>query len=109
MRISDWSSDVCSSDLLPEPVVVRVPDESRRPGVAQPAAPELLAHRGAPDIPHPACLAVVEEPLAVPEELLGAPVDVPGEEGAALPQRSEERRVGKACVSTYSFRGRRDH
>src|SRR3546814_2874389 len=29
MRISDWSSDVCSSDLLEELVLLLVPDDAR--------------------------------------------------------------------------------
>src|SRR3546814_3511250 len=29
MRISDWSSDVCSSDLLPEPRRQRIADQQR--------------------------------------------------------------------------------
>src|SRR3546814_13743397 len=31
MRISDWSSDVCSSDLTPRPKIVRREDQSRAP------------------------------------------------------------------------------
>src|SRR3546814_1368448 len=71
MRISDWSSDVCSSDLLARDVSGRervveeasVPVDAREPGTQQ----QLLA-----------------------EEL--------------DPERSEERRVGKECVSTCRSR-----
>src|SRR3546814_6292385 len=62
MRISDWSSDVCSSDL--------------RGGVRQCGRP-------------------------LPDEL------VPGLDGGAADERlprSEERRVGKECVSTCRSR-----
>src|SRR3546814_16785066 len=48
MRISDWSSDVCSSDLDPEWLVLRFPDgfASRQ----QPRRRQLHAHR----LPHDA-------------------------------------------------------
>src|SRR3546814_8462011 len=68
MRISDWSSDVCSSDLHAGAWL----DHSR------PAASghrnRLCGHR----LPHPS------EPLSA--------------------RRSEERRVGKECVSTCRSR-----
>src|SRR3546814_3584057 len=67
MRISDWSSDVCSSDLL------------SRPGLS-------------PTVPMPRMRA---EPLA------SDPVDETSSDGAT---RSEERRVGKECVSTCRSR-----
>src|SRR3546814_9513026 len=70
MRISDWSSDVCSSDLL-------APHRRRSAGQRCAAA---LARRLAP---HPA----------------------PGRcTGSRERDRSEERRVGKECVSTCRFR-----
>src|SRR3546814_2085210 len=77
MRISDWSSDVCSSDL------------GRAP---RPAHPVVAAARG----------AAVAAPRALsgdPAALRPAPA-----RGDAAPDavvaRSEERRVGKECVST---------
>src|SRR3546814_7759776 len=63
MRISDWSSDVCSSDLLPAPAA-RTPCH----------APALQAPPGARRNAPP------------------------------RPVRSEERRVGKECVSTCRSR-----
>src|SRR3546814_8452847 len=60
MRISDWSSDVCSSDLLVDAVL----------GLGQKQA---------------------------------VPVGV-GDSGAVRDSRSEERRVGKECVSTCRSR-----
>src|SRR3546814_9846523 len=59
MRISDWSSDVCSSDLKIE---------------------------------------MLDEVARVLHDLRGAWVAIPAE------ARSEERRVGKECVSTCRFR-----
>src|SRR3546814_19761104 len=93
MRISDWSSDVCSSDLGMD----RLHPVERRRGVAQ------LAD------------AVVERPLAAPD---AAEVEAQCREAArdeALVHRlgdavvhraarSEERRVGKECVSTCRSR-----
>src|SRR3546814_11312575 len=80
MRISDWSSDVCSSDLGP----VR-----RR----WPARPKTARKAGA----------------TKPENLLAAspssrsPETRPGRYLQAG-DRSEERRVGKECVSTCRSR-----
>src|SRR3546814_3942295 len=68
MRISDWSSDVCSSDLK---VVDLAEAERRSSGRSTPALGSMQA--------------LIEE----------------GEAGL---ERSEERRVGKECVSTCRSR-----
>src|SRR3546814_4395249 len=81
MRISDWSSDVCSSDLL---------DRAGLPsGPAEPALGHAARELGADSI----------RGFAV------RPADpgVPGEQGLQE-HRSEERRVGKECVSTCRSR-----
>src|SRR3546814_4186351 len=75
MRISDWSSDVCSSDLAPQ----RAHEHQHDQDVQAQACEDHANHRG----------------------------DDHG--GAAPPQhaarvRSEERRVGKECVSTCRSR-----
>src|SRR3546814_13136785 len=95
MRISDWSSDVCSSDLIVEAGIVA--EAHRRRVAAMLAADaelDVLAHAAA---------------------ALGGQLDqfadaglIDGDEGIALAdaglevilheQRSEERRVGKECV-----------
>src|SRR3546814_3406310 len=73
MRISDWSSDVCSSDLG-----ARRPDLGDREPDRDVAQPRRDAPAGA---------------------------DRPGAEPADLgARRSEERRVGKECVSTCRSR-----
>src|SRR3546814_16784555 len=91
MRISDWSSDVCSSDLhkwrgghmdmqgggfgagdLTAAQHVRLAGG----GVAAPVAPVANHHRD--------------------ELMIGEVVDISG----SASRRSEARRVGKACVST---------
>src|SRR3546814_2928519 len=80
MRISDWSSDVCSSDLV-EQIVRPALDPPRVTGGEQ--VGDLIGRDG---------------------EHAG---EVPTGEGedAGLPSvRSEERRVGKECVSTCRSR-----
>src|SRR3546814_2674823 len=74
MRISDWSSDVCSSDLRAAGVGVAAARVERF--VAQPAAQEAGHER----------IASAEHVEHVHLE------------------RSEERRVGKECVSTCRSR-----
>src|SRR3546814_20745680 len=102
MRISDWSSDVCSSDL-PLPLGrIRQADLARQPapigevtnlGVAVPIHRIIrrhilrpLARQGADK------LALIGEVVAPVMEL--HPVTV-----SRQADRSEERRVGKECVS----------
>src|SRR3546814_2488442 len=80
MRISDWSSDVCSSDLIP---------------LCSPGARERRGHK---------------------EGCPGARGGEPGQKGnrkadfrfkmllRIFSRRSEERRVGKECVSTCRSR-----
>src|SRR3546814_4471943 len=72
MRISDWSSDVCSSDLCR--------DGSRW----SPGAAEASAGRSA--WPSPKTVPTWRSPTT------------------ATRDRSEERRVGKECVSTFRSR-----
>src|SRR3546814_1472920 len=76
MRISDWSSDVCSSDL-------RIVVGGRDPAVMG----DVLVE---PDLHGP----VLGEGVHLPR--LGLP--------RFHPARSEERRVGKECVSTCRSR-----
>src|SRR3546814_10948230 len=121
MRISDWSSDVCSSDLL---VVDRQLQGYELAGqVAEPAIVgrleaerlhirRLRRHHDADQLlcvrPVMALVQGLERSkfhgmASVMLRLLGG-----GEAAAFLParcQRSEERRVGKECVSTWSSRG----
>src|SRR3546814_10481731 len=85
MRISDWSSDVCSSDLL------------RCPGIFHETHGQELAVR------HLAAFPMVDQPAG------GGRADRHRAGGAAaglcaVPGRSEERRVGKECVSTCRSR-----
>src|SRR3546814_14177149 len=101
MRISDWSSDVCSSDL--GAIKVRVAG-----GDTVYAIPELPAEQRAPEdhlrrvfgdwvveVNHSANLVVLRTPPGS-AHVVGSALDRSG--------RSEERRVGKECVSTCSSR-----
>src|SRR3546814_13190077 len=105
MRISDWSSDVCSSDLV-DAVAARggdraaigrmadVPvagagridlDAAVEPGLAQARTQRALGHRRAADVAQ----ADHQQALRLRHR---------------SPPRSEERRVGKECVSTCRSR-----
>src|SRR3546814_10488777 len=83
MRISDWSSDVCSSDLIGE----RLPRALLSLVERQRARAGLLA---AALTPH-----VLTERLRTGARLAS---------DLAARSRSEERRGGKACVSTCRSR-----
>src|SRR3546814_20643371 len=78
MRISDWSSDVCSSDLFVYGKVRYAWLSLIRPG---------------PGMPQRACCACSSSRSPV----LSA-------SSSPDSRRSEERRVGNKCVSTCSFR-----
>src|SRR3546814_4733736 len=84
MRISDWSSDVCSSDLLPQ------------------GARSAARHF---DEPQPSCSGSGRSEMG---ELVQPPRAGrrSGTRGAlaTTSRRSEERRVGKECVSTCRSR-----
>src|SRR3546814_13777324 len=92
MRISDWSSDVCSSDLAEQ----RGDDIAR--GIIAPIA------------------GILDEPVDPERRARGGAgqgfalddLGLPRAKGEAVAQphlgRSEERRVGKECVSTCRSR-----
>src|SRR3546814_6309833 len=86
MRISDWSSDVCSSDLLDKVALIDLLDEAR---------PRRLTYR-----------ELDAEADAVARALVARGLKR-GERVAIL--RSEERRVGKECVSKCRSRWSPDH
>src|SRR3546814_20778523 len=86
MRISDWSSDVCSSDL-------------QRAGLAH------ITTGDDRDVVAGVAVAVVADTER--RSATGTPVVVVcGQRGVLGGQvaRSEERRVGKECVSTCRYR-----
>src|SRR3546814_2037092 len=78
LRISDWSSDVCSSDLVARAALLR----------AAGGEAGVPAHR----------------PGAGPGGVAMARKKRRRAAAGRMPQRSEERRVGKECVSTCRSR-----
>src|SRR3546814_13108549 len=86
MRISDWSSDVCSSDLEHEMAHMTA-------GGSYASQPSFRFVRG-PDGGF----------YAVSGEVRIDTSPVPGNPEATLRKRSSERRVGQACVSTCRSR-----
>src|SRR3546814_15580249 len=92
MRISDWSSDVCSSDLLVLQALDLVVDLLQRPGRLQHV---LAVVRG---IEHGERSDRLDRRKCEVRRQTG------GTEVALHGWRSEERRVGKECVSTFRCR-----
>src|SRR3546814_19719200 len=90
MRISDWGSDVCSSDLCSTTIA---DDDSRRSPTAMRSGAEYFAEPSAPAQRRYEALRayfVEEAPAAEVAERFG--------------YRSEERRVGKEGVRTCGYR-----
>src|SRR3546814_19475997 len=84
MRISDWSSDVCSSDLL-RPLLAPIEDDM---------------HRGAIDTDHLEVGGDGGRAVGWNFQQAVAQIEMPRQDA----RRSEERRVGKECVSTCRYR-----
>src|SRR3546814_18477489 len=116
MRISDWSSDVCSSDLTPSRNTAHWRASSVRSANSKIACGQrahafalfiaCLGHRPVGDAgPAYSSLgkSLVESFGSLHSGSRGVCilVDVANE---GLPRRSEERRVGKTCVRTCRFR-----
>src|SRR3546814_4118087 len=85
MRISDWSSDVCSSDLIPETRLAFIDPQ------------EIALHRGA-EIGGPQLVGAAVFAVPAMREF------VREQPAQRLAISSEERRVGKECVSTCRSR-----
>src|SRR3546814_15472890 len=117
MRISDWSSDVCSSDLLnalsgkPLPIYgdgMQIRDwlhvEDHCLGVALvlegDAIGECFNIGGGAELPN---LTVIETLCAAVDDAFAR------DPALAARFRSDERRVGKECVSTCRSGGSRYH
>src|SRR3546814_13112119 len=99
MRISDWSSDVCSSDLSAKTSVSDLALEND--------IEALLAARDFIDfLPSSNRDEVPERPCADPWDRQEKSLDtiIPPSANQPYDMRSEERRVGKECVSTCRSR-----
>src|SRR3546814_11948138 len=87
MRISDWSSDVCSSDLPDQDL-----EENQKVAVSSSETGQ-------------SAIDAID-----PNPVIGQESDVNDQaESAPLSDRSEERRVGKECVSTCRSRWSPSH
>src|SRR3546814_3712105 len=88
MRISDWSSDVCSSDLV----------------LLQGSWAWFVSYEGKKQPPlHDLMHGFVGKRIHT-KKMKAATLAEVGEELSATQYRSEERRVGKECVSTCRSR-----
>src|SRR3546814_14190498 len=98
MRISDWSSDVCSSDLAGS-----IAEGIDLAGSLQPDV--ILTDRRLPDgdVDQHMNALVAASPGARVLLMTGWPPE------RASPMQSAERRVGKECVCNCSSRWRPDH
>src|SRR3546814_18517947 len=107
MRISDWSSDVCSSDLL---FVAEQPLHHRL-RIVEAAVDGDIMDIGGQHRRHLAPLHVADPPFGVERE--DADMVAPGHRldrrRSGVAGRSEERRVGKECVSTCRSRWSPSH
>src|SRR3546814_12478191 len=104
MRISDWSSDVCSSDLRPtlklQPGALFTRDALGE-DVNRIRQALLAKNFLSPTLNEP---RVERNP-----ETNEISIEVTGSPGPLVNIRSEERRVGKACVRTCKSRCSRCH
>src|SRR3546814_14510073 len=101
MRISDWSSDVCSSDLA-----LNRPTQVAEGATDALAAEAAGAQSGSVDSFQRAVLRRYEPATREGVATVLAAQTRSGDNVAASPRwaRSEERRVGKECVSTCRSR-----
>src|SRR3546814_12696029 len=102
MRISDWSSDVCSSDL-PRPARSFSTRATQR---GRPEACRVLSVEPARDVPAQLADQSFSLPMTLPVSgSIFSSTSLPaGSSASAFQIRSEERRVGKECVSTCRSR-----
>src|SRR3546814_14845169 len=92
MRISDWSSDVCSSDLVDSD---KYAERSMAAARGETVQPEAISARDLPGNMVGTLSSARARLMAVLAD--GAAQSDPIQAAEA---RSEERRVGKECVST---------
>src|SRR3546814_13140523 len=101
MRISDWSSDVCSSDLALTKLVTNMMSTSDFAAFPQRWALQETGTTTDDDLDWDegdgGDAADEKNPVDLQSQLISGP-------GRIWPLRSEERRVGKECVSTCRSR-----
>src|SRR3546814_2218857 len=96
MRISDWSSDVCSSDLTADPAKTSGWRRPPQPQDGEGADPGTDARTGNPDRGEP--VRLWQTHTSTPHGHLRRRQSVP-------PGSSEERRLGNEWVGTVRSRG----
>src|SRR3546814_16637125 len=104
MRISDWSSDVCSSDLVPFHIDALLTDSALVGGLAPMLGDQhlrVVSVRGFPTSTWPGILDDLNR--------LGFAYRWSTRFLCLDKARSEERRVGKECFSTCRSRGSPSH
>src|SRR3546814_13946680 len=104
MRISDWSSDVCSSDLVSKLEMGDVIDVYPYEGTIERDGQVIERFSLKNDV-------LLDEVRAGGRInlIIGRALTAKARDFLALPARSEERRVGKGCVSTCRSRWSLDH
>src|SRR3546814_12791556 len=114
MRISDWSSDVCSSDLERWAPAGENNTEAYAKHVASliNADPDMIVDVKNYSIMRGLVIGIIKhengiQPYTdaqIDEGLRLAGIQPPAKPVVTVPKRSEERRVGKECVSTGRYR-----
>src|SRR3546814_20007665 len=100
MRISDWSSDVCSSDLYSGAPKRQKPERASSSSESMPNAKEVDCTIVAA-LRQSCCIENTQSAHLSPNCAdFGTIYGLRG-----VPGRSEERRLGQECVSTCSSRG----
>src|SRR3546814_16257484 len=105
MRISDWSSDVCSSDLDCRHRWSERYARGARGGVSSDHTTDLHC---APDSQQSG-LCRLERSQGLGRRLKAHLHRRERRSGPKRANRSEERSVGKECVRTWSYRGAQEH
>src|SRR3546814_19109251 len=112
MRISDWSSDVCSSDLGPARVFDCEEDAFAAVETGDIAEGSVVIIRYEGPKGGPGMREMLSTTAALYGQGLGEKVALitdgrfsGGTRGFCIGHRSEERRVGKECVRTCRSRG----
>src|SRR3546814_16011008 len=116
MRISYWSSDVCSSDLgVPSPcgggsgiflevsIMSTIACDTPHSALDEPAWQAVC--KTAAEHAQRGCGLAWEHWVTLFSSEIDAPVSRLPESQRPHALRSEERRVGKACGSTFEYRG----